>query len=62
MRFQIFNGKNWNVRLSNLKINERYKKIDKFVNFSNCKIPKMSEIVEFRKFVKLSKFQKLRIQ
>ena len=37
------------------------KKIDTFVNFSNCKIPKISEIVQFRKFVKLSKFQKLRI-
>ena len=31
-------------------------KIDKFVNFPNCKIRKISEIVQFRKIVKLSKF------
>ena len=37
------------------------KKIDK-VNFPNSKIPKISVIVQFRKIVKLSKFQKLRIQ
>ena len=27
------------------------KKIDKFVNFPNCKIPKISEIVQFGKLV-----------
>ena len=34
------------------------KKIDKFFNFANCKSPKISEIVQFRK---LSIFQKLQI-
>ena len=32
--------------VSNLKSKER-KKIDNFVNFPNCKIPKISEIFQF---------------
>ena len=37
-----------------MRINDCLKKINKFVNFPNCKFPKISEVV---KFLKLANFQ-----
>ena len=62
MRVKILNRKILECQTFRIWKLMNVKKIDKFVNFPNCEIPKVSEIVQFRKFVKLSKFQKPRIQ
>ena len=61
MRDKILNSKILECQTFRIENLTNVKKTDIFVNFPNCKVPKIYEIVQFRKFVKLSKFKKLRI-
>ena len=53
MSVQILNSKILEFQTFRILKLTNFKKIDNFVNFPTCKIPKISEIVQFRKLASL---------